>query len=162
MPSRIQSAPSLTSQPLGQASGSDARALQSVREDNEEAVVESNQDGQDMQTSPPKPRPLRIEGATRAVLLPASDALLPVAPWSQRTFGHLPLVGSLVGGGDTKIGNTKVGDLTIQAGLQTLGAVVPRKEDGTFDWDRAGWYWRICWMLDWWLGTDLCGLKGEE
>ena len=86
---------------------------------------------------------------------------LPVVPWSQRTFGHLPLLGSLVGG-DTKIAKTRVGDLTVQAGLSGLGAVVPRKEDGSFDWGRAGWYWRICWLLDQWFRTDLCGLMGEE
>jgi hypothetical protein len=162
MPSRIHSAPSLFSQPnaRGTSSGNDAQALQAVNEDDEDAGSEP-QNGQAKPQSTPPPKPLRIQGAKRAVLLPASDALLPVAPWSQRTFGHLPIVGSLVGG-DTKLANTKLGDMTITVGVASLGAVVPRKENGNFDWDRAGWYWRICWLLDWWCGTDLCGLKGEE
>jgi len=158
MPSRIHSAPSLIGSNNASSSGNDTQSLQPVFEDDEQ-LSERNQEGQ--QTSTPPPRPLRIQGATRAILLPASDALLPVAPWSQRTFGHIPLVGSLVGGVPS-LANTKVGELTIQAGLQGLGNVVPRKEDGTFDWDRAGWYWRVCWMLDRLTGLDLCGLKGEE
>lgn len=158
MPSRTHSAPSLMGPNAISSSGNDAQSLQPVFEENEQ-ISEHSQDGQ--QQSPPAPKPLRIQGATRAVLLPASDALLPVAPWSQRTFGHLPLIGSLVGGVPS-LANTKVGDLTVQAGLQSLGNVVPRKEDGSFDWERAGWYWRVCWLLDRLMGLDLCGLKGEE
>ncbi|WPG97348.1 nucleoporin nup53 [Acrodontium crateriforme] len=78
----------------------------------------------------------RIAGATQAVLLPPERALMPKQPrqswWS--SFGARELIGT----------------------------TVPRKEDGTFDWDRASFYWRLfCW-LDLILGTDMCGLRGDE
>lgn len=98
-------------------------------------------------------KPLRVAGATRVVLRPATEALLPMPPWSQRTFGHLPLVGALFGGDH----NAKPG----QAGGM-IGNAVPRKEDGTFDWANASIYWKTCWLFDSWLGTDLCGMKGDD
>ncbi|QIX00812.1 hypothetical protein AMS68_006329 [Peltaster fructicola] len=81
-------------------------------------------------------RQTRIQGATRAVLLPAEQALLPKQsrqPWSA-------WVGS----------------------QEVIGSALPRKEDGTFDWDKAGLYWRIFFWIDMVLGTDLCGLRGDE
>jgi hypothetical protein len=36
------------------------------------------------------------------------------------------------------------------------------KEDGTFDHDKSGAYWRFWWMLDQLLGTDVCGLREES
>lgn len=93
-------------------------------------------------------KPLRITNATRAVLLPASSALLPVPPWTTRVFGHWPLIGALFGGDG---GN---GDI--------IGGAVPRKDEGGFDWDKASFWWRACWRLDSWFGTDMCGMKGED
>lgn len=162
MPSRMHSAPSFTSGPQTQdyelsatsstvssataiGSGSDAQALQTIPEGESSEV-------------PPTPRTtsLRIRGATRAKLLPASSALLPVAPWSQRTFGHLPLVGSLVGGDPRQRPVETIG------GGGFIGNVVPRDGEGKFDWDRASWYWRVCWWMDQWTGTDLLGMKGPD
>lgn len=98
-------------------------------------------------------KPLRISGATRAVLRPYTEAFVPVAPWSQRTFGHIPLLGSLFGGDP----NAKPGQ-----GGGIIGSAVPRKDDGSFDWNSASVYWRVCWVMDKWLGTDLCGMKGDD
>jgi len=45
---------------------------------------------------------------------------------------------------------------------ELIGTTVPRREDGTFDVDKASLYWRWFYWLDSWLGTDFCGLKGDE
>lgn len=70
---------------------------------------------------------------------PASEAFLPQKSWTEDVLANLPLVG----------------------GLQSdvIGSVVPRLENGDFDWARASFYWRICYWLDTHLGTDLCGMK---
>lgn len=96
---------------------------------------------------------LSVRGATRVQFRPASEALLPVAPWSQRAFGQIPLVGSLFGGDP----NAKPGQ-----GGGIIGNAVPRKDDGGFDWQQASSYWKVCWYIDSWLGTDLCGMKGDD
>lgn len=78
----------------------------------------------------------RIQGTTKAVLLPAELAMAPKQPkasWS------------------SWIGASEI-----------IGSAVPRREDGTFDWDRASIYWRLFWWIDSVLGTDFCGLKGDE
>jgi len=93
-------------------------------------------------------KPLRIANATRAVLLPASSALLPVPPWTTRAFGHWPLIGAMFGGDGSN------GDI--------IGGAVPRKEEGGFDWDKASFWWRACWKLDNWFGTDMCGMRGDD
>lgn len=77
----------------------------------------------------------RIEGATPATLLPASAAILPKAPkqsWS------------------TWLGTGEV-----------IGSTVPKKEDGSFDYEKASMYWKVMWFLDTWFGTDACGLRAE-
>lgn len=45
-----------------------------------------------------------------------------------------------------------------------IGEGVPRKdtEKGEFDWDRASLYWRFWYMVDYWCGSDWCGLKGDD
>ncbi|CAK4032061.1 Hypothetical predicted protein [Lecanosticta acicola] len=78
----------------------------------------------------------RIQGATRAVVLPAEMALAPKQPklsWS------------------SWIGASEI-----------IGSAVPRKEDGTFDWDRASLYWKLFWWIDQVMGTDLCGLRADD
>jgi hypothetical protein len=81
--------------------------------------------------APQTPSRLRIEGATRATVLPMEMALAPKAPkasWS------------------SWLGASEV-----------LGYAVPRTETGEFDWERAGWYWRVWWFVDRWLGTEFLG-----
>lgn len=82
-------------------------------------------------------RPSRalIEGATPITLLPASAAILPKQPkpsWSQW------------------MGTSEV-----------IGSTVPKREDGSFDFQRASLYWKVFWWIDQTLGTDLCGMKGD-
>lgn len=104
---------------------------------------------QQQQRQPPAaaaaPAPLRVRGARRAVLLPADQALLPVAPIWQRTFGGWPLVGRLFGGGS-----------------EIIGSQVPRRDDGGFDWEHASFYWRFWAWVDGVFGWDLCGIRGED
>lgn len=82
-----------------------------------------------------QPRRGRIDGTTRVTVLPAEMALAPKQPkasWS-----------AWLGTGEI------------------IGGAVPRKEDGSFDWDSASLYWRIFAWLDWFFNTDLCGLKAD-
>jgi hypothetical protein len=87
--------------------------------------------------------PLRIRGAKRAVLLPAELALLPAEPLWRRTVASIPVVGWIFSGS---------GEL--------IGGSVPRKEDGTFDKDRASIWWRFWYSVDGITGWDTCGLRG--
>ena len=98
-------------------------------------------------------RPLRISTARRITLQPASTALLPVPPWTTRTFGHLPLVGPLFFGG---------GASQTPSGTGMIGSTVPKNEQGEFDWNNASVWWCFCWWVDSWVGSDLCGLRGDD
>ncbi|KAI6864652.1 hypothetical protein KC343_g11666 [Hortaea werneckii] len=78
----------------------------------------------------------RIEGAKFVSALPAEVALMPKQPKQSWTAW---------------LGASEV-----------IGTTVPRKEDGTFDYDRASLYWRLFYWVDWLLGTDWCGLRTDE
>lgn len=80
-------------------------------------------------------RPARIQGATRAVLLPAEQALLP----KQTGQSWAAWIG----------------------GSEIFGSTLPRRADGTFDYERANIYWRLIYLLDSVFGWDLCGLKAD-
>jgi hypothetical protein len=77
-----------------------------------------------------------LPGATRAVLMPAESALMPNQP--------------------------RKGSWMSLGGSESIGTLVPRKEDGSFDREKATWYWLLLFWIDWFFGTDLCGLKGDE
>lgn len=94
-------------------------------------------------TKPPGEYTLRIRGAKKAVLLPAEQALLPATSVWQRTLAKIPLVGWLLSGG---------GEL--------IGGAIPRKEDGSFDADKASVWWRFWHSFDAVTGADTCGLRG--
>lgn len=82
----------------------------------------------------------RIPTARRATLLPASEALLPQKTLTQRISSHIPLLSWL--------------------GRDVIGSQVPRTEDGDFDWAVASFYWRLCWLLDFYfrlMNGDLVG-----
>nr|POE79640.1 nucleoporin nup53 [Quercus suber] len=94
------------------------------------------QSQQNAQTSDLTHRGLRIEGATRAVLLPPERALMPKAP--------------------------KQSWVAWIGGSELIGTTVPKKEDGTFDWKAASYYWLLFYCLDYIFGFDICGLKTDE
>ncbi|KAK3056420.1 hypothetical protein LTR09_002927 [Extremus antarcticus] len=77
----------------------------------------------------------RISGVTPAQILPVDAALMPKpakASWS-----------SWLGAGEV------------------IGSTVPKKDDGSFDYDGAGVYWRVWWWVDRVLGTDWLGMKAD-
>lgn len=78
----------------------------------------------------------RVQGARLITLLPAEQALMPKQP--------------------------KQSWMTWIGASELIGTTVPRKEDGSFDYERASFYWRVFHWLDGVLGTDFCGLRGDE
>jgi len=92
--------------------------------------------------SPEKQRPLRIRGATRAVLKPADQALMPA---QQKYSGWLAVLVWI-----------------FASGKNEASAQIPRLPDGKVDWEHAGFYWQFFGFLDTWFGSDFCGLKGED
>ncbi|KAI4729164.1 hypothetical protein E4T49_02933 [Aureobasidium sp. EXF-10728] len=96
-------------------------------------------------TTPAQKRPMRIPGATRAILKPADLAFAEPSKSVSSSLASWPLVNLFVG--------TK-GDV--------IGSAVPRTDDGSFDWKNASLYWLIFAWLDYWLGTDMCGLRGDD
>lgn len=101
---------------------------------------------------PTQRRSLRITNARPLALQPSSLALLPVPPWTTRAFGHLPLIGSFFGG---DVSHT-------QARTSVIGSTIPRNEKGEFDWNKATLWWQICYTIDQCLGSDICGMKGDD
>ncbi|KAF1989235.1 hypothetical protein K402DRAFT_17417 [Aulographum hederae CBS 113979] len=93
----------------------------------------------------PEPGSLRIRGARRMVLRPAEEALIPSKSKWERAIASIPLVGCLFGDGQQIIGNR-----------------IPLKEDGSFDWDNAGLYWRFWATIDMLFWLDTLGLKGDD
>jgi hypothetical protein len=88
---------------------------------------------------------MRIAGATRAVLKPADLAFAEPSKSVSSSLASWPLINLFVG--------TK-GDV--------IGSAVPRTENGDFDWKNASLYWLIFAWLDYWLGIDTCGLRGDD
>lgn len=93
-------------------------------------------------TMEPQQQEPHIPGAVRADLRPASEALPPQPSLFERILLLIPFLGWLTG--------DIVGD----------GPVV--KDDGSFDFEQSSLYWRFWFIVDFLLGTDLCGLKTNE
>jgi hypothetical protein len=98
--------------------------------------------------TPRNPRAtLRLKGTNvkPAIFLPQEKAFLPAAPRWQQTVGSLPIIGWVIG-----------------SGTGIIGYQVPRKEDGSFDAEKASLYWRAWYTVDTCFGTDFCGVKEAE
>lgn len=98
-------------------------------------------------TSTAEPKPdsdfmTHIPTVRRTKLRPLTEALPPGPTMTERVLRSIPILrwftGDIVGDGPQL------------------------KEDGTFDYDKSGVYWRFWWMLDQLLGTDVCGLREES
>lgn len=114
--------------------------------------------------SPMSPKPRSLLPSRRAVLKPASSALL--QPQRSRwalLIGSVPVVGRLlVPVASSATGGTSKSDAG-GWGAGWIGSEVPRREaDGKFDWEKASLYWRFWAYVDWWAGTDFCGLEGDD
>ena len=104
--------------------------------------------------------PLRIQGAKRAVLRPADEALLPVVPRWQRVLSRIPIASLFL---EHSQHYDALKPYNIHGKEMIIGTQVPRREsDGAFDWENASFYWR-CWAyVDLLFGTDFCGISGGE
>ncbi|EKG18095.1 hypothetical protein MPH_04627 [Macrophomina phaseolina MS6] len=51
---------------------------------------------------------------------------------------------------------------TNSGGTEVIGSEVPRKEDGSFDWEAASMYWKVWAWIDSLLGTDFLGISGDD
>lgn len=78
----------------------------------------------------------------RAKLRPLAEALPPQPTAVERVLRSIPIL------------NWFSGDI--------VGDGAQLREDGTFDYEKSGLYWRFWYMIDGILGTDFCALKADE
>lgn len=91
-----------------------------------------------------------IPTVKRAVLRPMSEALAPQPTIVEKVLRSIPIVNLFFGSNRSATGGEIIGS----------GPIV--KEDGTFDENTNGWYWSFWYAIDQMIGTDFCGLKGED
>ena len=77
----------------------------------------------------------------RTVLRPATEAFLPHPTWIQRNMKWAADLGLIP--------------------RDIIGHSVPRTESGQFDFANASVYWKLCWYIDFYFSTDICGLRDE-
>ena len=92
----------------------------------------------------------KIKGARTLSLQPKESAILPVVPWRTQLIGSIPLIGSLI------VGSSPPANALVEE------KALPRKEDGSVNWNRASWGWWVYRLIDFLTGGDLCGIKGDE
>lgn len=78
----------------------------------------------------------KIPTAKRMKLLPAEQALLPQQSMTKKVMSSIPIIGWLT--------------------ADIFGNVVPRTDQGEFDWEHANMYWRFMYMINFgdWLGLN--------
>lgn len=91
-----------------------------------------------------------IPTVKRAVLRPISEALAPQPTLPEKILRSIPIVNLFFGSNRSATGGEIIGS----------GPLV--NEDGSFDQKNNGWYWSFWYAVDGTLGTDFCGLKGED
>jgi hypothetical protein len=140
-----------TTEPLFRASGAfpdDNTALVPTPQSQPQSLAQTSSTTTTTALGPRSARAtLRLKGANvkPAVFLPQEKAFLPSQPRWQQTMGSLPIIGWVIGSGQGIIGDQ-----------------VPRKEDGSFDSDKASLYWRTWYGIDACFGTDFCGVREAE
>jgi hypothetical protein len=97
-----------------------------------------------------------IPTARRIRLRPAEEAVLPARTLAERLAPYVPFVHLLPGGGG---GGGLFSFFWGSSGDE--GGHIPRLADGRLDYARAGVYWKLCFWLDHFFHTDLCGLKED-
>jgi hypothetical protein len=88
-----------------------------------------------------------IPSAKRMKVRDISEALPSQPSFSERLLGSLPVISWFI--------SSKGG----AGGVISEGPEL--KEDGTWDYEKNGWYWSFWMGVDSWLGTDFCGVKEE-
>ncbi|KAJ5054009.1 uncharacterized protein L3040_000295 [Drepanopeziza brunnea f. sp. 'multigermtubi'] len=78
----------------------------------------------------------KIPTAKRMQLLPAENAYLPQQSMTKKVVSSIPLIGWLT--------------------EDIFGSVIPRTDQGEFDWARANFYWRVIFFLNFfdWMGIE--------
>ena len=94
-----------------------------------------------------------IPTVKRAVLRPASEALPPQLAFTERVLRSIPIVSWFVGPTKAPSGGGGTGEI--------IGNGPVLKEDGSWDEEKNGVYWRFWHAVDEMLGTDFCGLRDE-
>ena len=92
------------------------------------------------------PSESRIPGVKRVKLRPISEALPPQPTLAQRILRSIPVLNWIIGSRDAS------GDV--------IGEGPAMKEDGSWD-ENNTWYWSFWHSVDWWIGSDFCGLKDD-
>lgn len=100
----------------------------------------------------------RAPAIKKAALRPVSEALPPRQSFVERLLRSLPIVNYLLGL-NVPPATDKEGRKTGGGGLIGEGPVI--KEDGSWDEQSNGWYWRLWHNIDRLVGSDLCGLKED-
>lgn len=88
-----------------------------------------------------------IPSAKRMKVRDISEALPSQPSFVERVLGSLPIVNWFIGSKPGAGG-------TIDDGPEL-------KDDGTWDYEKNGWYWGFWKMIDGALGTDFCGVKED-
>ena len=91
-----------------------------------------------------------IPTVKRAVLKPISEALAPQPSITEKILRTIPIVNLFFGPNR----NAAYGGI--------IGSGPVLREDGSFDEDKSGWYWAFWYRVDNALGTDFCGITGED
>ena len=96
---------------------------------------------------PAEPKPesefmTHIPTVRRTKLRPLAEALPPQPTVTERVLRSIPILSWFTG--------------------DIVGDGPQLREDGTFDYDKSNAYWRLWYMIDKILGTDICGLKEES
>lgn len=97
--------------------------------------------------APAEPKPesefmTHIPSVRRAKLRPLTEALPPQPTVAERVLRSIPILSWFTG--------------------DIVGDGPQLREDGTFDYDKSNMYWRLWYMVDRILGTDICGLREES
>ena len=87
----------------------------------------------------------RIPTARKVKILPAEQALLPQQTATQRLMNKIPFLKWFSG--------------------SMIGNEVPRNDIGEFDYSKASLYWKMIWVLDYYLGLfggDIVGSDKDD
>lgn len=100
-----------------------------------------------------------IPSVRKAVLKPAAQALPPQQSSMEKLIMTIPLLPWILG--MSAPGQIQQNALQSGASSDPVVQGLALKADGSWDERANGWYWRLWYTVDRWLGTDYCGLKED-